>query len=199
MAALCSEALAKRRERTPAARKAGSTTKPRHLVPRTRAFEARGVWIQDARTSWGGVRKSDGAVVIALWADAIESGERRLHLLWAPNVDGSRPWSDQPGGIERLEHRQTRARARPRRRPACLRRAARRPHPEDRARAVHGAIRKRSSCSRSSGAATNSGRAGARRPPRPLAAEPAPAGDQHFSDFPSGPPAERGIAWRKKK
>jgi hypothetical protein len=105
VAALCSEALAKRRERTPAARKAGSTTKPRHLVPRTRAFEARGVWIQDARTSWGGVRKSDGAVVIALWADAIESASGGCsYLLWAPNVDGSRPWSDQPGGIERLEH-----------------------------------------------------------------------------------------------
>ena len=25
-------------------------------------------------------------------------------LLWAPNLDGSRPWSDKPGGRERLEH-----------------------------------------------------------------------------------------------
>src|SRR5688572_14250154 len=54
VAALCSEALAKRRERTPAARKAGSTTKPRHLVPRTRAFEARCVWIADGRRTWSG-------------------------------------------------------------------------------------------------------------------------------------------------
>jgi hypothetical protein len=105
VAALCSEALAKRRDRVPAARKSGATTKPRHLVPRTRAFEARGVWIRDARTSWGGVRKSDGAVVVALWADAIECASGGCsYLLWAPNINGSRPWSDQPGGIERLDH-----------------------------------------------------------------------------------------------
>jgi hypothetical protein len=105
VAALCSEALAKRRDRAPAARKSGATTKPRHLVPRTRAFEARGVWLRDARTSWGGVRKSDGAVVVALWADSIECASGGCsYLLWAPNVNGSRPWSDQPGGIERLDH-----------------------------------------------------------------------------------------------
>jgi hypothetical protein len=105
VAALCGEALAKRRERVPAPRKSGATTKPRRLVPRSRAFEARGVWVKDARTSWGGVRKSDGAVVIALWADAIQCTSGSCsYLLWAPNVDGSRPWSDQPGGIERLEH-----------------------------------------------------------------------------------------------
>ena len=105
VAALCSEALAKRRERVPAARKSGATTKPRHLVPRSRAFEARGVWVQDARTSWSGVRKSDGAVVIALWADSIECTSGGCsYLLWAPNIDGSRPWSDQPAGIERREH-----------------------------------------------------------------------------------------------
>ena len=105
VAALCSAALTKRRERVPAARKSGATTKPRHLVPRIRAFEARGVWIQNARTSWSGVRKSDGAVVIALWADSIECASGGCsYLLWAPNVDGSRPWSDQPAGIERRDH-----------------------------------------------------------------------------------------------
>jgi hypothetical protein len=51
------------------------------------------------------VRKSDGAVVISLWADAVGSSEGACsYLLWAPNVAGSRPWSDQPGGKERLEH-----------------------------------------------------------------------------------------------
>ena len=51
------------------------------------------------------MRKSDGAVVIGLWADAIESGDGTCsYLLWAPNVDGSRPWSDKAGGKERLEH-----------------------------------------------------------------------------------------------
>jgi hypothetical protein len=26
------------------------------------------------------------------------------YLLWAPNIDAARPWSDTPGGKERLEH-----------------------------------------------------------------------------------------------
>lgn len=105
--ALCSEALstAAPRGRARAGGKSRSATKPRRLIARTRAFEARGVWLQDPRTSWGGLRKSDGAVVMALWADSVESaGGRCSYLLWAPNVDGSRPWSDQPGGRERLEH-----------------------------------------------------------------------------------------------
>ena len=51
------------------------------------------------------MRKSDGAVVISLWADAIESaGGACSYLLWAPNVRGSRPWSDGAAGRERLEH-----------------------------------------------------------------------------------------------
>ena len=46
-----------------------------------------------------------GVVVVALWADAIESADGGCrYLLWAPNVDGSRPWSDTPAGRERLEH-----------------------------------------------------------------------------------------------
>ena len=79
--------------------------RPRRLISRLRAFEARGVFLQDGRSSWGGVRKSDGAVVLALWADAIESGDGSCsYLLWAPNVGGSRPWSDKAGGQERFEH-----------------------------------------------------------------------------------------------
>jgi len=86
-------------------RSAGPGTRARRLVARTHAFQARGVWLYDPRTSWGGVRKSDGLVVMALWADAIESADGGCrYLLWAPNVEGSRPWSDQPGGVERLEH-----------------------------------------------------------------------------------------------
>lgn len=103
--ALCSEALSGKRASSRGGRKAGAHAKPRHLVARVRAFEARGVWLQDARTSWGGVRKSDGAVVMALWADSIESADGGCsYLLWAPNVAGSRPWSDAAAGIERLEH-----------------------------------------------------------------------------------------------
>jgi len=107
VAGLCTEALgvaaptAASRART----KSRTSIKPRRLVARSRAFEARGVWVQNPGKSWGGVRKSDGGVVLALWADAIESGDGRCsYLLWAPNVDGSRAWSDQPAGKERLEH-----------------------------------------------------------------------------------------------
>jgi hypothetical protein len=86
-------------------RKSGPKTKARRLIPRVNAFEARGVFLQDARTSWSGVRKADGKVVMALWADAVETaGGTCRYLLWAPNDDGSRPWSDKPAGRERLEH-----------------------------------------------------------------------------------------------
>lgn len=107
VAALCSEALslASPRGRSRAGSKSRGRRKARRLIARSKAFEARGVWLQDRRTSWGGVRQSDGAVVMALWADAIESADGGCrYLLWAPNVGGSRPWSDQPAGRERLEH-----------------------------------------------------------------------------------------------
>jgi len=107
VAALCAEVLRERpRPRGgAAARAAARAPKRRRLVSRSKAFETRGVTLQDARTSWGGVRKSDGAVVISLWADAIESaGGACSYLLWAPNVRGSRPWSDAAAGKERLDH-----------------------------------------------------------------------------------------------
>jgi hypothetical protein len=77
----------------------------RHLVSRNRAFEARGVFLQDTRGSWSGVRKSDGMVVLTIWAKGVESGDGTCsYLLWAPNIDGARPWSDKAAGKERLEH-----------------------------------------------------------------------------------------------
>lgn len=103
--ALCTEALGKA-PRAGAGVPAGSRrgTVARRLIARQRAFEARGVWLA-TRTSWGGVRKSDGTVVMALWAGLIESADGGCsYLLWAPNVEGSRPWSEQPAGHERLEH-----------------------------------------------------------------------------------------------
>ena len=61
--------------------------------------------LEDPRASWGGVRHADGTVVMSLWADSIKSrGGTCGYLLWAPNTGGSRPWSDTPGGKERLEH-----------------------------------------------------------------------------------------------
>lgn len=105
--ALCSQALKEAHPRSAARARSRSAPRAdaRRLIARTRAFEARGVWLQDPRTSWGGVRKSDGTVVMALWADAIESADGGCsYLLWAPNVAGSRPWSDEAAGRERLEH-----------------------------------------------------------------------------------------------
>jgi len=106
LAELCSQALQNARSsRGRAVRNSGARTKARHLIARTKAFEARGIFLVDARTSWGGIRKSDGAVVMAMWADSVESADGGCrYLLWAPNENGSRPWSDTSAGRERLEH-----------------------------------------------------------------------------------------------
>jgi hypothetical protein len=106
VAALCSEAL-KLRPRAPLAPRGRSSprTRARRLIARMNAFEARGVYPQDPRTAWGGVRKADGAVVLALWADAVLCADGTCsYLLWAPNIAGARPWSDKPAGQERLQH-----------------------------------------------------------------------------------------------
>jgi hypothetical protein len=74
------------------------------LVTRRTAFETRGVMLPGL-SSWGGIRPSDGTVVMSIWKDDIRSESGRCsYLLWAPNEKGSRPWSDKPGGRERLEH-----------------------------------------------------------------------------------------------
>jgi hypothetical protein len=106
LATLCSEVLKHLPARGPGSKGAGAQGKARlRLIARTKAFEARGVWLQDVRASWSGVRKSDGLVVFALWARAIESRDGGCCcLLWAPNAAGARPWSDSAAGRERLEH-----------------------------------------------------------------------------------------------
>jgi hypothetical protein len=107
VAQLCSDALAGKRRAQFAARRSGAAprTRARHLIARSKAFEARGVYLTEARSSWGGVRKTDGAVVLALWANAVVSTDGTCrYLLWSPNTDGARPWSDSAGGRERLEH-----------------------------------------------------------------------------------------------
>ena len=104
IAELCAEVL-KTAPRRAAARGAAAVRNGRQLVSRSRAFEARGVLLQDTRGSWSGVRKSDGVVVITIWAKGVQSAEGGCsYLLWAPNVDGARPWSDKAAGRERLEH-----------------------------------------------------------------------------------------------
>jgi hypothetical protein len=106
LANLCSELLKTARRTQTAPRKASPPrTRARKLIARTKAFEARGVWLDDVQTSWSGIRKSDGAIVMALWADAVESADGSCScLLWRPNVAGARPWSDTVAGRERLEH-----------------------------------------------------------------------------------------------
>ncbi|HUQ73227.1 MAG TPA: hypothetical protein VM183_00770 [Burkholderiales bacterium] len=104
LAELCASALAQRPKRRESG-KAGAAKRPRRLVSRGKAFEARGVYLQDARTSWGGIRKSDGTVVLSLWADAVQSTDGTCsYLLWAPDTDGTRPWFNSAPGQERLKH-----------------------------------------------------------------------------------------------
>ena len=104
--ALCDEVLSQRPKRA-LGHRAGRTRSrdDRHLVSRSKALETRGVILRNPSWSWGGVRRSDGAVIMTIWADDIQSSDGTCScLLWAPNVKGSRPWSDKPGGRERLEH-----------------------------------------------------------------------------------------------
>jgi hypothetical protein len=106
LATLCERQLKELPRRGAASSGAALRIKGRHkLLPRSRAFGARGVWLQDPRTSWSGIRKSDGTVVIALWRTAVQTIDGACAcLLWAPNTGGSRPWSDSVAGRERLEH-----------------------------------------------------------------------------------------------
>jgi hypothetical protein len=76
----------------------------RKLVTRGRAFEKHGVSLRNRVWSLGGIR-ADGAVVLLVRADDVQQTDgAHSYLLWGPNVDDSRPWSDTPGGKERLGH-----------------------------------------------------------------------------------------------
>ena len=80
------------------------TALERRLVSRSVAFGTNGIMLANRFWSRGGIAR-DGRVVFALWAtDVVRDRNGASCLLWAPNVDGSRPWSDKPGGQERLEH-----------------------------------------------------------------------------------------------
>ena len=101
--ALCDDVLGVR----PRGGGSGRTQKGngRNLVSRSKAFEMRGVYLQNPIWSRGGVRSSDGAVLMTIWAEDVRSEDGGCsYLLWAPNANGSRPWSDKAGGKERLEH-----------------------------------------------------------------------------------------------
>ncbi|HKI65236.1 MAG TPA: hypothetical protein VKA16_11520 [Burkholderiales bacterium] len=105
IAALCEEVLDARPRGRPPVRRVVRKGEPRRLVSRAQALGLRGVTLRNRSWSRGGVRESDGAVVLALWAEDVQLADGASnYLLWAPNVEGARPWSDTPGGQERLEH-----------------------------------------------------------------------------------------------
>ena len=105
IATLCDEVLGARPHGRAPVRRIKRKGEARRLVSRSAALGMRGVNLRNRYWSRGGVRWSDGAVVFALWADDVRSATGACScLLWAPNVDGARPWSDKPGGRERLEH-----------------------------------------------------------------------------------------------
>lgn len=104
--ALCAQVLADRPRglaapRAPAKKKRADG---RRLVSRSQAFGMRGVTLANRFWSRSGTTAT-GEVVFSLWAaDVQRSATGNSYLLWAPNVDGARPWSDKPAGKERLEH-----------------------------------------------------------------------------------------------
>lgn len=106
VAELCNEALKGRPDaRIQARGRSALRTRARHLVARSKAFAARGVFLDDARSDWSGVRRADGRVVFALWADTVVASDGTCrYLLWMPNTGGARPWSEKPAGRARLEH-----------------------------------------------------------------------------------------------
>jgi hypothetical protein len=106
LAGLCNELL-KQRPRGGRGRSGAVLPKKGRdkLVSRTNAFAAMGIWLHDPRTSWSGIRKADGMVVMALWRAAVQASDGGCAcLLWSPNRQGVRPWSDSEAGRERLEH-----------------------------------------------------------------------------------------------
>ncbi|OFZ97916.1 MAG: hypothetical protein A2Z64_07725 [Betaproteobacteria bacterium RIFCSPLOWO2_02_67_12] len=105
VATLCAEVLGARPRSRAAVRRPRRKGSAGRLVARSKAFELRGVSLQNRFWSRGGVRPSDGMVVVALWAEDVQRANAVSScLLWAPNVAGSRPWSDKLGGKERLAH-----------------------------------------------------------------------------------------------
>ena len=165
---LCRAALQDARSsRGRALRKPGPRTRAGRLIARVKAFEARSVFLQDARTSWSGVRKADGKVVMALWADAVEMPEALAYLLWAPNVParGRGPTSPLAGNAWSIASARWSSGA-PK---GCssTARASPRTCPKIRHSKSTALTRRPCSPSKWNRSARNSGRSGARRRPHP--------------------------------
>jgi hypothetical protein len=81
----------------------------KRLVSRAKAFSVLGVFLRNDTWSRSGISRED-VVVFALWAEDVLYDSRGARcLLWAPNIDGGRPWSDTEAGGERLHHCRTAA------------------------------------------------------------------------------------------
>lgn len=105
IAALCNELLDSRPHGHPPARRRRRTA--RGLVARNKAFELNGIAPRSRIWSRGG-KRTDGTVLLMMAADEVQrAGASHSCLLWAPNVGAARPWSDSPGGKERLDHCRT--------------------------------------------------------------------------------------------
>lgn len=105
VAALCDQVIGERPRGRTATRRPKRKGSAGRLVARGKAFELRGVSLQNRFWSRGGVRETDGMVVVSMWAEDVQRANAvSSYLLWAPNVEGSRPWSDKLGGKERLGH-----------------------------------------------------------------------------------------------
>ena len=106
--ALCAQALSLRGRsalaRKPTIRKKRRTD-GRRLISRSQAFGMRGVTLANRFWSRSGLTKT-GDVVFAFFNGDVrhEAGGASNCMLWAPNTGGTRPWSDSPGGQERLAH-----------------------------------------------------------------------------------------------
>ena len=105
VAAMCRELLDARPRGHAVVRRPRPKDTVRRLVARGKAFEMQGANLSNRYWSRSGVRPADGMVFLSLWAADVRTEQGGCScLLWAPNVDGSRPWSDKPGGQERLAH-----------------------------------------------------------------------------------------------
>lgn len=103
IATRCSDVL-KGRPENGGAHTATAPKKEHRLVSRSTAFGLRGATLANRFWSRSAVTRG-GDIIFALWAaDVRHDRAGASHLLWAPNVEGSRPWSDKPAGRERLEH-----------------------------------------------------------------------------------------------
>jgi hypothetical protein len=81
-----------------------SSSVPRR-ISRLQAFTDQGVTLTYPSRSWSGVRRLDGAIVIAVREGDVQvSADGFRCLLWSPVIEGATQWVDRPIKQERLGH-----------------------------------------------------------------------------------------------